>query len=88
MVRIQISNDLSGRIVVYFPNTQEFLGCHCEKRSDEAISKSHQTLKGIVPDFVVSARSNDLRTERSVVVESGLSPKFDMRITDLCVKKN
>jgi integrase/recombinase XerD len=34
-------------------------------------------LKGIVPDFVVSAQSNDLRTERSGVVESGLSPKFD-----------
>jgi site-specific recombinase XerD len=52
--------------------------------------KSHPTLEGAVPDFVVSAQSNDLRTtytypphrwgrkrEGVKKLESGLSPKYD-----------
>jgi len=54
-----------------------------EVQIDPALQANLPTLKGTVPDFVVSAQSNDLRTEQSGVVESpacpvgrGLSPKF------------
>ena len=40
-----------------FPNTEEILECHCEKRSDEAISKKSSNLEG---DY------SRLRRERSV----------------------
>jgi hypothetical protein len=40
-----------------FPNTEEILECHCEKRSDEAISKKSSNLEG---------DCSRLRRERSI----------------------
>ena len=72
-----------------FPNTDETLEKILKVFGDENIQIDH-ALKGTVPDFVVSAQSNDLQTpytspphrwgrERVGVnkLESGFSPKFD-----------
>lgn len=66
MARIHISNDPSGRIIVSFPYDPLLVA----KVNTIDGRRWHPALKGTVPD---------LRTEQSVVVESGLSPKFDFK---------
>jgi hypothetical protein len=96
MARIQISNDPSGRIIVFFPYDPLLVSKvkTIDGRRWHSAEKhwSFPNRNGILEDILKVFADNevqidpalkgtvpDLRAEQSVVVESGLSPKFDFK---------